>query len=241
MTDNKPIAPLLQAVKDAAPIMMAYFPIAITFGVVAGSSGFSFGIAAFISIWVYAGAAQFMLVSLFAAGVSPFATAITVLLVNLRHFLYGATLGPAFSKWPEKLKWLSGFGLTDEVFAVASTRFLSQPPQPAYQLTFAAACYLSWVAGTLVGAGIGRVIPGSVSNLFTFALPALFLALLLSTQRSLAHLSAALAGGALAVAAQMLQLGNLGIVLGAVVGATLGMSLQSKLHLRKEPSLSGNG
>lgn len=230
---------IVKGIQDAMPIMLAYFPIAITFGVISTSHGIPWFITFLISAWVYAGGAQFMLVGLALAGTSPVSTIVTVLLVNLRHFLYGTTLGPAFTKWSEPKKWLSAFGLTDEVFAVTSSRVLEEPPTPAYQITFVFACYTSWLAGTAVGAGIGRAVPITIADILGFALPALFLALLLIGKRSSPHFIAAICGGVLSLSASLLHWGSVGvgIVIGAMGGATVGVYLQSRIRSLR-PSIS---
>ncbi|UOF90007.1 AzlC family ABC transporter permease [Fodinisporobacter ferrooxydans] len=228
---------IAKGIRDAVPIILAYFPIAMTFGVISTGNGIPWLVTILISVWVYAGGAQFMLVSLALAGSSVISTVATVLLVNLRHFLYGTSLGPAFIHWSEPKKWLSAFGLTDEVFVVASNRYLQEPPFPRYHLAFVFACYGSWLAGTLVGASIGQTVPAAVSQILGFALPALFLALLLSSKRSGAHIAAAIFGAILAVAAHLLQLGNVGLVVGAVIGATLGLICQNFVESCKQTNL----
>ncbi|CAA7600479.1 Branched-chain amino acid transport, permease [Acididesulfobacillus acetoxydans] len=216
-------SPVKAALQDSLPIVTAYFPIAVTFGVLSVAGGIAWWMTILISVCVYAGGAQFMLVGLVLSNSSPLSTVITVLLVNLRHFLYGTTLGPSFRQWTERHKWIAAFGLTDEVFAVSSTRLREKEPTPVYQFAFVFACYASWVSGTVAGAGIGQAVPTSVSQALGFALPALFLALLFLGERTLAHLIAALSGALLAIAATLLHAGSTGIVIGALVGATLGL------------------
>ncbi|KLU60749.1 inner membrane protein YgaZ [Peptococcaceae bacterium CEB3] len=218
-----PASPVKAALQDSMPIVTAYFPIAMTFGVLSVAGGIVWWMTILISACVYAGGAQFMLVGLVLANSSPVSTVVTVLLVNLRHFLYGTTLGPAFQKWTEKHKWIAAFGLTDEVFAVTSSRLQEKAPTPLYQFVFVFACYGSWVAGTIAGVGIGSAVPTAISQVLGFALPALFLALLFLGERSAAHLIAALSGALLAIAATLLHMGSAGIVIGAVAGATLGL------------------
>ncbi|MBX6353902.1 MAG: AzlC family ABC transporter permease [Thermoflavifilum sp.] len=202
--------------------MMAYVPIAMTFGVLCVSHGLPWLLTVFISVWVYAGGAQFMLVGLAMSGASMLSTVITVLLVNLRHVLYGTALGPSFAAWREPAKWLFAFGMTDEVFAVSSGRGFAEPPVPWRQIPFALACYASWVGGTVVGGWIGQVVPSSVAEVLGFALPALFIALLALGPRSLPHLAAAMLGAAVAICAHLLQLGNLAVIVGALAGAAGG-------------------
>jgi 4-azaleucine resistance transporter AzlC len=213
---------IILGLKDSIPIVVAYFPIAATFGVIGTNSGISWWNVALISVLVYAGAAQFMLVSFAASGMSVFSAVTALLLVNFRHFLYGTSLGPAFSEWPERRKWVAAFGLTDEVFAVTSSRLLNDPPTPAYQITFSFACYFSWVIGTLVGIIIGQVVPTAVSNVLVFALPALFLAILFSSYRTVAHLISAAFAALCAILLRQHGLGSTGMLVGAVLGATVG-------------------
>ncbi|MBE3556632.1 MAG: AzlC family ABC transporter permease [Firmicutes bacterium] len=130
----------------------------------------------------------------------------------------------------EGKKWLAAFGLTDEVFAVTGAHLANKRLSPHYPIPFEGFCYASWVLGTLLGAIIGHAVPAQLSDILTFALPALFLALLLMGKRSFAALSAAACGATIAVLATALQWGNFGIVLGAVGGATLGFVLQRWLH-----------
>lgn len=224
------------AIRDASPIMMAYFPIAITFGVLATSAGLHWLPTVLVSVIIYAGGAQFMFITL-AADASPTATIVTLLLVNARHILYGTTLGPAFAAWSEPRKWLYAFGLTDEVFTMSSQRVLREEPSPAHQYIFVFACYLSWVAGTVVGASVGHAFPTSVTNILAFALPALFLALLLLGEKSRAHMLAAVTGAAVAIAATLTQLSSIGIVAGAVLGATMGLAAN---ELWKSNTISSN-
>ena len=215
---------LQQALQDAMPIILAYFPIAMMFGVVATASRLPGFVTLLISLCVYAGGAQFMLVTLIASGTAEFSVIITVLLVNLRHFLYGTTLGPRFALWPEWKKWVASFGLTDEVFAVTSTRLSKHPITPGYQMPFAFACYASWVLGTIAGIAVDRAVPASISSILSFALPALFIALLFIGKRGPTYMIAAFFGAVCALAASLLHIGNIGIVAGAIVGATIGMA-----------------
>lgn len=222
--------------KDAMPIILAYVPVGITFGVVSTTTGVPWFLTILISLWVYAGAAQFMLVSLAASGGSSMSIIITLFLVNLRHVLYGTSLGPAFSTWKEKHKWIAAFGLTDEVYAVTSHRAGFDTPTRAYQYTFAGASYASWVLGTCVGAMAGVAVPPSMSNILGFSMPALFIALLMLGKRELPYLLAALISALVAVWLNSLGYGSAGILVGAVVGATIGFFIRrTRGHSVKRP------
>src|SRR5512146_3355260 len=122
-------AEALRGLRDAIPIVLAYVPVGATFGVVAVSNGLPVWMACLLSLAIYAGASQFIFVTLAAAFAGPVSMIVTLLLVNLRHALYGATLGRAFARWPEGRKWLGAWGLTDEVFAVLGARITTSVAQ----------------------------------------------------------------------------------------------------------------
>ena len=236
----------LRGLRDALPIILAYIPVGATFGVVAVSHGLPVWMAPLISLVIYAGAAQFIFVTLAAVGAGPVSMIVTLLLVNLRHALYGATLGRAFARWPEARKWLAAWGLTDEVFAVlgarvtvgvargeATDRVISQP----YHYALAFASYAAWVGGTVAGALIPARQPARAAAALTFGLPALFLALLLDQRPARPQLAAALLGALVAVGVRQLFTSGADIVAGALAGATLGALLAARAeHASAAPS-----
>lgn len=230
-------AEALRGLRDALPIILAYVPVGATFGVVAVSHGIPVWMACMVSLVIYAGAAQFIFVSLVAAGADPASIVVTLLLVNLRHALYGATLGRAFARWPEARKWLGAWGLTDEVFAVAGARVSGatangEDPQrvitPPYHYALAFAAYTAWVSGTVAGALIGAAVPERVAAALTYGLPALFLALLLNQRPNRAQLVAALLGALVAVGVRQITTSGADIVAGALIGATVGALLAAR-------------
>lgn len=217
-------ATVIRSLKDAAPIMLAYFPLSLTFGVVAVSSGLPWSLTFLISLLVYSGGAQFMMVSMFTTFTAPMSMIATIGLVNLRHFLYGTTMGPYAARWTEPQKWVGAFALTDEVFAVTSSLAArEQQMSAAYYIPFAFSGYASWLLGTAIGAGIGSAIPNDAANILSFALPALFIALLFGGERTFAHMLSAVIGAVLACICSLLHFGSIGIIVGGIVGATIGM------------------
>ncbi|MNJ43337.1 Inner membrane protein YgaZ [compost metagenome] len=167
-----------------------------------------------------------MVISMLETATAPATIVVTILLVNMRHVLYGATMGPHLAHWREPLKWLAALGLTDESFVVTSNRAAAgERLTPSYYLTFALAAYGSWIAGTIVGAGIGGIVTSETASVLSFALPALFLALLFGGERSFPHLLSACTGAALATLAGLMHLGGVGLIIGGLAGATVGQML----------------
>lgn len=166
------------------PIALGYFPIAFAFGVAATSQGLSGWEAFGLSLIIYAGAAQFLALSLITGGASLIVAALTLIAMNLRHVLYGPALMKAAGNDRRKRAWIWAFGLTDEVFgaalgALARGKVFSEP----FMFGLGIMAYGAWLSGTALGAWAGGgALAGfpAVEAGLSFMLPALFLALLLS-------------------------------------------------------------
>lgn len=166
-------------------IVVGYVPVAISFGLAAIYAGFSAPLAVLVSVLVYAGASQFILLTLVAGGGTAVSVVGIVFLMNLRHLFYGPALAPRLGVKSRRLPLLAlAWGLTDEVFATAISRLERQAEQDreAWYMGLQLGAYSSWVGGTAVGAFFGQDwIKDSEILMQTlgFVLPALFFALLL--------------------------------------------------------------
>src|SRR5699024_3646124 len=74
------------------PLILGYLPVAVTFGVLAKQSGMSMTELTFMSLFVYAGASQFMGVSMIAGGVGAIEIIIATFVLNFRHFVLSLSL-----------------------------------------------------------------------------------------------------------------------------------------------------
>lgn len=171
---------------DSVSLMLGYFPIAVSFGLLAVGQGLSPLQALLVSAVVYAGASQFTLVSLLAAGASPASVIGAVAAMNVRHLFYGPVLLSQLPRSGRRLpRPLLAFGLTDEVFALTSASITPRHGE-TWLLGVQMGAYGAWLAGTVTGA-VAASIAGSgwpqVQAALAFVLPALFLALLLPMLR----------------------------------------------------------
>lgn len=181
--------PFFRGLLDSLSIGIGYIPVAASFGLAAVHADVSPLMAIFISIVVYAGASQFILISLIASGSSAISVVAIVLLMNLRHVFYGpaviSKLDVAQRRFPA---FLLAAGLTDEVFAASVSKLGLQPAaerEPWY-VGLQLGAYSCWVLGTALGAYIGHdLLRQSVilSQTLSFVLPALFFALLLEIRQ----------------------------------------------------------
>lgn len=134
------------------PVAMGYVPLGMVFGFLFVQAGAGWAMALLASLVVYAGAAQYMMVPMVAAGMPIGAIALATLLVNLRHIFYGLSLLDTFPRAP-LLRWYTAFALTDETYSVLTTLPKSTPPRRMALLALLNHCW--WMLGTLLGALIG--------------------------------------------------------------------------------------
>lgn len=126
-----------------------------------------------MSIFMYAGAAQFIAIGLFSAGTPLSAILITEALVNIRHIVYGLSL---ITKYKNSKKWKPYliFALTDETYSLLTT--IDAPKDSKSEDFYGLVSLLNhsyWVTGSVLGALIGNFIPFDLTGV-DFALTALF-------------------------------------------------------------------
>lgn len=212
-------APPVSTATLTTPVAMGYIPLGTVFGFLFVQAGAEWWVAILSSVLVYAGAAQYMMVPMMAAGLPLGAIALATGVINLRHVFYGLSLLP---QWPERgwARWYLVFALTDETYSVLTTL----PPQtpPRQRLLLAALNQGWWVLGTALGALIGAQAQVPLVGL-DFVLASLFAVLTVEQWRhrfSAAPLWVALAAYGLAYA--LLPQHALSIAMGLCVLAALG-------------------
>ena len=179
------------------PVAMGYVPLGTVFGFLFVQAGGEWWLAILSSLLVYAGAAQYMMIPMIAAGLPIGTIALATLIVNLRHVFYGLSL---LDRFPRHLG-LRGymiFALTDETYSVLTTLPATTPPR---QMALVALLNQSWwVLGTTLGALLGARAQITLAGL-DFVLAALFAVLATEqwrSRKSAAPLWVALAAYALA-------------------------------------------
>ena len=148
---------------ETLPLVIAAFPFGIVFGAMAHGGGLDFAVALGMSAIVFAGASQFIAITLlFAASAMP-VIVLTVFVVNLRQLLYSANLMHHVAHWPQKWRIPLAFWLTDETFAAVTDRINRHPGQPGlrwFYLGSAVFMYSFWQLATGLGFLLGEQIPG---------------------------------------------------------------------------------
>ncbi len=179
------------------PVFLGYVPIGAAFGVIATTAGFSFLQALSCSVFVFAGAGQFVAAALLKGGAGVATVLIATGVMNLRHILFGATIAPYLHNTPRRLQLPLAFTLTDEVFGVNITDAQSGTADDYSMIGAGVTAWTGWVLGSAIGAGAATLIGDPTRWGVEFAMPAMFTALLVaqvtSRRRAVAAAVAAIA------------------------------------------------
>jgi len=170
-------AVLLDAFKYSIPVLLGYITLGIAFGFMVTGSGYPWWLALVMSLWMFAGAGQFIALGLFAAGTSLWQVCLIQLVVNIRHTAYGLSMLKRFSDTGFFKPYLI-FSLTDETFALLSSLPETENGRRHFMIYVAVLNQLYWVSGSLAGALAGTLIPFSMKGV-SFALTALFVVLMM--------------------------------------------------------------
>lgn len=168
----------IKGMRHGIPIGLGYLSVSFGFGIMAVQAGLSAAAALGISATNLTSAGQAAGVTIIAAGGAYVEMALTQFVINLRYSLMAISLSqrlaPGFTL-PQRL--LAAFGITDEIFAVASTQKEKLTANYLYGMIFIA--FLGWTSGTLLGALVGQALPVSLTNALGILLYGMFLAIIL--------------------------------------------------------------
>ncbi|HET8569383.1 MAG TPA: AzlC family ABC transporter permease [Candidatus Limnocylindria bacterium] len=192
------------ALIEGWPLFLTSFVIGVPFGIAARRAGLGAIEASGMSVIVFAGAAQFAMLDLFARGAPAALVVATALLINLRHLLMATAMRPFAEGRALWQRLAIAYVLTDESFAMGIGRLRRGTADVAYYLTFAFTLWLAWNAATIVGATLGGAVTDPDRLGLDFAITGAFIAIVVLGIRDRVDvavaLAAALAAGALRLA-----------------------------------------
>jgi 4-azaleucine resistance transporter AzlC len=227
METREQLSARVNALAPALPVVMGYLPIGFAYGVLAINAGLTVFETIAMSVFVYAGSAQLMAVSLFSQGINPYSIIATTFIVNLRHLLMSASLSPHMERWNKGQVAAFCYELTDESFGVHSLRFEHGETAPRETILINLTCQLSWIIGTAVGAMAGGLITDVKPFALDYALPAMFIALLVLQLRKKLHVIVAIISGLLSLGLWSAHITQWNVILAAVIGATIGAGVET--------------
>ena len=192
--------------RDALALAAAILVIGMSFGALAAAAGVPALLTVALSLLVFAGGAQFLVVAVIATGGSAVAAVLAGLLLNARHLPFGLAIGDVVgSGWGARL--VGAHLMIDESVAFARARGGGPAARPSYYLV-GALSFAAWNIGTVAGMLAGSAVPDPAAFGVDAAFPAGLLALLLpSLRRADARRVGAAAGAVALVATPVLPAG----------------------------------
>lgn len=180
-SDNK--STFIFALKKSLPVLFGYLFLGSAFGIMLYDAGYNFIWAIFISLIVYAGSGQFLLVSLLSSAASVPTVAVMTLFINSRHMFYGLSFIDKFKKGGWRYPFMI-FSLTDETYSV-NTSFSTVPEnvnETKARYLIGLFDHIYWILGSVIGSLAGQLIPIDFTGI-DFSMTALFVVIFIDLIR----------------------------------------------------------
>jgi 4-azaleucine resistance transporter AzlC len=190
---------LTKGIIDVSPLMIPVVPFGIIYGVIGMDLGIGPYMTLGLSIIIFGGASQIVLLQLFSGGASSLVILSSVGAVNARHVLYGAVLSEHLSSLKLSWKIILSYVMTDQAFAVSNNYFKKNnrdSNQHYHLLGSGFTCWTIWQLSTVLGIVLGSIVPEELGLSFTISLT--FLALLISDFRKFKNIIVMLVSGLIA-------------------------------------------
>ncbi|WP_405346409.1 AzlC family ABC transporter permease [Ruminococcus sp.] len=215
----------VKGMRHGVPIMLGYLSVSFGFGVLCIQQNLSILAAVGISVTNLTSAGQVAGVGVIAAGGSLIEMILCQLVINLRYSLMSLSLSqkldPSFNLMH---RLFVGYGITDEIFAVASSQ--TEPLKPSYMYGLILTPFLGWSTGTLLGAIAGDIMPASVTAALALMLYGMFIAIIIPpAKKNHKVLVVILIAAALSVIMHYLLpmiSGGFAIIIAAVISSVIG-------------------
>lgn len=217
-----------RGMREGIPIFLGYLSVSFGFGILAVKSGLSAITSVIISMTNLTSAGQAAGVAILAAGGTLIEMALTQLVINIRYALMAMSLSQKLdSSFNTARRMVVAFGITDEIFAMASAREGTLSASYMYGLLLIA--FLGWTAGTALGAAAGELLPSTIIDAMGIVLYGMFLAIIIPPARKTRSVMiVVLLAAALSTAFKFLLPGlssGFAMIISAVVAALAGALL----------------
>jgi len=206
-----------------APVALFGAAFGAVFGIAAAETGISSLETALMSAFVFAGASQFAALEIWGAEMSLLALAALTLAVNARHVLMGASLSPWLKTAPWRIKCLVAASLTDANWALGLQQRHRGEADAAYLVGSGAAMISCWIAGTILGAFFGALVPTPHKFGLDMMMPVFFAALLTDMWKGKSSLIPWAVAGLVAILAREVLPDSWYIIAGAFAGGVIGV------------------
>lgn len=230
MADSSTKSAFWRGFRGGFPFILAAFPFALVFGVLATEAGLDIVQVMSMSVLVIAGASQFAALSQMQENAPVIVVLIAALAVNLRMAMYSASLAPHLGAAPFWQRAVAAYTLVDNSYAVSIAEYEVKPKMPVRQkMAFFFGCaipvWIVWYLATFAGALLGKTIPAGLS--LDFAVPLAFLAIVAPMLKTLAHIAAALTSIVATLALSFLPY-SLGLLIAAALAMLVGAEIERR-------------
>lgn len=182
--------------KGIVLVCLADALVGLSYGSLATADGFPFWVPMTLSVFVLAGASEFMFIGIIAGGGSPLTAAAAGLLVNARHLPFGIAVKDLVGR--KHLSWLGCHIMNDEsvVFGISQRKQVER--RAAYWLC-GLGIAVSWPLSVMLGAVVGHWIPDTHAIGLDAVFPAILIALIFPALQKRRVFIPAAAGTAMAL------------------------------------------
>jgi predicted branched-subunit amino acid permease len=155
----------------------------------------------------------------------------TVFFINLRHLLLSAAIAPYFQHLSPRKNLFVGSLLTDETFGVAINH-LQNKKQASYKwmIGLNLTAYLNWAFANIIGGYFGKWIPNPEAFGLDFALPGMFIGLLviqiMSQRKYFVDIMVAISAVVIVVLVSFFSSGSTGVMVATIIATTIGMVIE---------------
>jgi 4-azaleucine resistance transporter AzlC len=212
-----------RGMRATLPVAVSVATYGVVFGVLSRQVGLSLLETLLMNVLVFAGAAQTAALDIWAYPLPVAAILATVVLINLRLIMLGASLRPWLHGLPGRTVYPMLHILSDESWAVAMGRYRRGERDAGIVLGCNLAIFLAWVPSVVIGHLAGGSIGDPAAIGLDFAFTAVFAAMLFGGYRGRFDLVPWGVSGMVAWLAWWLLPGTWYVILGGLAGFAAGM------------------
>ena len=167
--------------KAGIPVVLGFVPVGIAYALMARNAGLTVLETCSMSVFVFAGASQMMAAGMVGGGAGLFAIVLATFIINLRHLIMSTCVMNHMQDGSVPARLIAAFGVTDESFSIFTME--KKHNSIRFFLGLILSTYLSWVAGSFIGAIASDFLPEIVTLSLGVSLYAMFIGLLFPALR----------------------------------------------------------
>ncbi|MBY0370099.1 AzlC family ABC transporter permease [bacterium] len=220
--DNTSRYSIPRGILAATPIVLAYLPVGFALGILASQLSFTLPQATLFFGSSFSGSGQSIGLQMLQMGEPILAIWSVTVIINLRYFLMSSALIPSLRHWPLSRRYLFALLVTDELFALHSTQFKRAVPPPSYVFAASLTPLVAWTLGGVLGLLAGGMVADVRPLGFDFAVPAMFMALIVLQIENRRMVCLGILAAVLSVGLALTPFKAWGVMLASLFCATLG-------------------